>query len=100
MILGQLELNAIDEKALTFEGVKTEKSEKLWKLYIQNSNITSVEFLKKMPKITKLNLSNTKITDISAVGNLKELMIFTFTNNKTDNLSILEKLFKFTTIDN
>lgn len=87
---GQLELDSIDEKALTFEGVKTEKLEKLWKLYIQDSNITSVEFLKKMPKIAKLNLSNTKITDLSAVENLKELVIFTFTNNKTDNLSVLE----------
>lgn len=44
---GQLELDSIDEKALTFEGVKTEKSEKLREIvYTKNSNITSVEFLK------------------------------------------------------
>lgn len=68
-------------------------------IYLDNTGITSVEWVAKCPKITRAGLSGNHISDASPLASATSLENLSIANNQLTNLDFCESLINLETLD-
>jgi len=61
-------------------------------LYLRNTSITDISFIKNLKNLTKIDFSSNKISDISFIKELKNLNTIELHDNKISDISAIKKL--------
>ena len=76
-----------------------EKLPQLSWLYLSNTKINDISVLQRLPELRELDLSNTHIYDVSVLQNLSYLSFLNLNNTRTVNISALQNLSELRRLD-